>query len=106
MADKIATDRIIGTLVDFGAFPVMLFSYVIWFFLTCYEVVAVLGTRFHFASKIPVLTHHAILYIVQLIFLGGGTVSKFSWLQLLLSLSHLSFDISFGWLQNNFKIHN
>ena len=41
VADKIATDRIIGTLVDFGAFPVMLFSYVIWFFLTCYEVVAV-----------------------------------------------------------------
>lgn len=77
VADKIATDRIIGTLVDFGAFPVMLFSYVIWFFLTCYEVVAVLGTRFHFASKIPVLTHHAILYIVQLIFLGGAQFQSF-----------------------------
>lgn len=66
-ADKIATDRIIGSLVDFDAFPVMLFSYVIWFFLTCYEVVAVLGTRFHFASKIPLLTHKACLYIVQMI---------------------------------------
>ena len=77
-ADKIATDRIIGSLVDFDAFPVMLFSYVIWFFLTCYEVVAVLGSRFHFASKIPVLTHHAILYIVQLIiFFGGAQFQSF-----------------------------
>lgn len=77
MADKIATDRIIGTLVDFGAFPVMLLSYVIWFFLTCYEVVAVLGTGFHFASKIPVLTHHAILYIAQLISVDTGAQFQF-----------------------------
>lgn len=59
VADKIAADRIIRSFVDFDALQVMLSNYVIWFFLTCYEVVAVLGTRFHFASnKTPVLTHN------------------------------------------------
>lgn len=58
--------------MDFGAFPVMLFNYVICFFLTCYEVIAVLGTRFHFASKTPVITRNASLYIVQCISFDTG----------------------------------
>ena len=53
VADKIAADRIIRSFLDFDALQVTLSSYVIWFFLTCYEEVAVLRTRFHFASKTP-----------------------------------------------------
>ena len=76
VTDKIAADRIIRTFVDFGAFPVMLISNVIWFFLTCYEVIAVLGTGFHFASKIPV-TKDAFLYVTQLISFDFGAQFQF-----------------------------